>query len=189
MKCLILGGARSGKSRRAEAIAHVWGDGRSVCYVATARPFPGDEDFERRISAHKERRPARWMCNDTDDLLTIAAQPPAEVMLVDDLATWVTAVCDEYQLWESEEAEIQRQLSPFVSAIESSQAHWIFVSAEVGLSVVPEHRSGQRFRDALGWLNQQLAEICDHVELVVAGRSLVLPADVEPPRIGSDSLQ
>ena len=100
-------------------------------------------------------------------------------MLVDCLGTWLTALLDAASAWESPSADVQRarRARPWLAAAAALAAHpgpVVLVTNEVGLGVVPEHRSGRLFRDLLGTVNQRLAAECDEVHLVVAGRVLEL---------------
>lgn len=177
MRTLVLGGARSGKSVFAEEML---GSG-PVRYVATARPWPGDggfdEDFAARIAAHAVRRPPTWTTEDTRDVVTLLAEHSPTPMLVDDLGTWITHRTDTHgpAAWEAECPALSADLEALVSAVAGYRGgELVIVSPEVGLSVIPEHRSGRLFRDRIGTLNQQLATVCERVVLVVAGLPLEL---------------
>ncbi|MBN9643060.1 bifunctional adenosylcobinamide kinase/adenosylcobinamide-phosphate guanylyltransferase [Corynebacterium mendelii] len=177
MRTLILGGARSGKSARAEYLAG--GIGRlPVTYVATARPWPGDDDFADRIAAHRRRRPAEWTTIDNRDAVDVLTTPPDGVVLVDDLGTWLTFVLDQHDAWDKPRGTVSSRTSALVKAVAEYPAdpdhHLVLVSPEVGLSVIPEHASARLFRDELGQLNAGVAAACDRVELVVAGCRLSL---------------
>ena len=99
-------------------------------------------------------------------------------MLVDCLGTWLTAVLDEAGAWEQPSAEVHAlvasRLTVAVAALAAAPGPVVLVTNEVGLGVVPAHRSGRLFRDLLGTVNQTLGAACDEVHLVVAGRVLVL---------------
>lgn len=173
MRILVLGGARSGKSVFAEDIA---GPG-PVVYIATARPWPGDEDFAARIAVHAARRPASWSTEDRRDLVTLLQVPRPTTVLVDDLGTWLTHATDECgpQAWEGNSAVLQAKMAALVAAVtDYDGGDLVIVTPEVGMAVIPEHRSGRLFRDRIGSLNQQLAAVCERVVLVVAGIPLEL---------------
>lgn len=175
MKVLVTGGVRSGKSRHAEGLlSHE----ASVTYVA---PGPTtdedtDPDWAVRLAAHRDRRPSTWTTLESRDLAGALALDDA--VLVDCLGTWLTAVLDESGAWDLPSAEVHEivrsRLRPAVAALASAAGPVVLVTNEVGLGVVPAHRSGRLFRDLLGTVNQALAEVCDEVHLVVAGRVLVL---------------
>ena len=175
MKTLVTGGVRSGKSRHSESLL----EGRDACYVApgSAPEIDPDPDWVARITAHRARRPASWTTHETTDLaaeLTTADRP----LLIDCLGTWLAAVIDEASAWEQSSdaalALVERRLAGVLDALDSCPQDVVIVTNEVGLGVVPEHRSGRLFRDLLGTANQQVAAACDEVHLVVAGRVLRL---------------
>lgn len=172
---LVTGGVRSGKSAHAERLL---AGAPAVRYVA-AGPTPSaedDPDWTARVAAHRARRPAHWETAETTDL-PAALAAAAGAVLVDCVGTWLTARLDE-DGWErgSEEqrALLDGWLNPVVAALPGVPGDVVLVTNEVGLGVVPEHRSGRVFRDLLGTANQRLGAACDHVHLVVAGRVLEL---------------
>ncbi|WP_435769448.1 bifunctional adenosylcobinamide kinase/adenosylcobinamide-phosphate guanylyltransferase [Nocardioides sp. SYSU DS0651] len=172
-RVLVTGGVRSGKSRHAEALL---ADVGPVTYVA-AGPQYDDADWAVRVAAHRARRPDTWSTLETHDLADALRRVRGPV-LVDCLGTWLTAAIDEAGLWEApvEEAEahVLGLAADAVVALEAATAPVVVVTNEVGLGVVPEHRSGRLFRDLLGGVNQRVAAACDEVHLVVAGRVLRL---------------
>ena len=96
---------------------------------------------------------------------------------MDCLGTWLTAVVDEASLWDSPSDEVTahvERLVAEVTAVLAGRDQCVLVTNEVGLGVVPAHRSGRLFRDLLGLVNQRVAAACDEVHLVVAGRVLRL---------------
>jgi len=172
-RTLVLGGARSGKSAHAEGLL----TDAPATYVATARTNPDDAEWTARIAAHVRRRPAAWN--------TIELPDPAELpkfleqatgrVLVDDIATWLTALLDDANAWDGGDLEHVRQTCDELgTALAASRAEVVLVSAEVGLGVVPATRSGRLFRDQLGALNAALADRCTDVVLLVAGIPLRL---------------
>lgn len=169
MKVLVTGGVRSGKSAHAEALL---AKHERVRYVA-AGPASDDADWAARIGAHRARRPATWSTVESTDLATALATD--EPVLLDCLGTWLTAVIDAAGLWEAPSeralAEVEERVAEAVAVL---GADVVVVTNEVGLGVVPEHRSGRLFRDLLGTVNQRFAAACDEVHLVVAGRVLRL---------------
>ncbi|RKT53267.1 bifunctional adenosylcobinamide kinase/adenosylcobinamide-phosphate guanylyltransferase [Saccharothrix australiensis] len=175
-RTLVLGGARSGKSAHAEGL--VTDD--AVTYVATARRYPDDADWDERIARHVARRPATWHTveapapRDLVALLTATAETDPAI-LVDDVATWLTGALDDAGAWEGRGSDqVDEHCAALVDAVSQTRARLVLVSAEVGLGVVPGTRSGRLFRDHLGSLNARLAEVCDEVLLVVAGIPLRL---------------
>lgn len=174
MKVLVTGGVRSGKSRHAEGLL---GD-EPATYVApgpTAAEDP-DPDWAARLAAHRERRPSTWTTLESRDLAAALAAPGP--VLVDCLGTWLSAVVDAAGLWEAAGEQVHEHvgglLDAAVEALAAAEGPVVLVTNEVGLGVVPAHRSGRLFRDLLGTVNQRLAAACDEVHLVVAGRVLRL---------------
>jgi adenosyl cobinamide kinase/adenosyl cobinamide phosphate guanylyltransferase len=161
MITLVLGGARSGKSAVAEALA-----GRlasPVTYVATARVDPADPDHAARVEAHRARRDPRWVTVEAGpDLVDVLAARPGSV-LVDSLGTWITSTPD-----------LTADGAALAAALRDRAGDAVIVSEEVGLGVHPSTEVGRRFRDALGEVNQAVAAVADDVLLVVAGRVLPL---------------
>jgi len=176
VRTLVLGGARSGKSAHAEGLLAAED---AVTYVATARTDPADPEWQRRIAAHVERRPAHWRTVETAEvaaLLRVAA-PSDGPFLVDDVATWLTGELDDAGAWDGTPeslAAARQRCTELVAAVRDCPARVVLVSAEVGLGVVPASRSGRLFRDELGALNAGLAQVCDEVLLLVAGIPLRL---------------
>lgn len=170
MKVLVTGGVRSGKSRHAETLLT-----GAVTYVApgpTTAEDP-DPDWAARLAAHRARRPAAWTTLETRDLAAALGTPGP--VLVDCLGTWLTGVLDERGLWEHGSDEVTAAVSGLLDdALAVIHDDTVLVTNEVGLGVVPEHRSGRLFRDLLGLVNQRAAAACDEVHLVVAGRVLRL---------------
>lgn len=173
-RTLVLGGTRSGKSAWAEALLDA---DSPALYVATARAVDPDVDAEwaERVERHRRRRPARWTTLEDPDLAEVVRTRVNVPVLVDDLATWMTAVLDDAG-WARHAPSVDRARTDLVDAVATRDpgAPLVLVSAEVGLGVVPSSSAGRRFRDELGALNEELAGVCDDVRLVVAGRSLRL---------------
>jgi adenosylcobinamide kinase/adenosylcobinamide-phosphate guanylyltransferase len=172
MKVLVTGGVRSGKSAHAESLLA----GRTATYVAPG-PVHDDADWAARVAAHRARRPADWTTIETADL--VAALASDGPVLIDCLGTWLTRFLDDRNLWEATSATgvaaVTDELDRIVTAIRCDPTRAVvIVTNEVGLGVVPEHRSGRLFRDLLGLTNQRVAAACDEVHLVVAGRILRL---------------
>lgn len=168
MRTLVLGGARSGKSGYAEGLLSE----NRVDYLATARRTPEDPEWEARIAAHIARRPPEWRTVEPADLPTALHMAGPVPVLVDDVATWLTGELDDAGAWLGGLDTVlvcRARCAALVAAVVACPARLVLVSAEVGLGVVPATRSGRLFRDELGTLNAQLAEVCDQVMLVVAG--------------------
>jgi adenosylcobinamide kinase/adenosylcobinamide-phosphate guanylyltransferase len=161
---LVLGGQSSGKSAWAESLL-----GPDALYVATA-PARDDEDWVRRISAHRDRRPAGWRTVETGDVAGVLRDATGQV-LVDDLGLWLTQVLDGH--WESTDARdvFEAALADLVDAWTSTRAHVVLVAPEVGSGVIPATASGRLFADLLGRASTTLAGRSDEVHQVVAGQA------------------
>ncbi|MGX5734868.1 bifunctional adenosylcobinamide kinase/adenosylcobinamide-phosphate guanylyltransferase [Bosea thiooxidans] len=157
---LVLGGARSGKSRHAEALVEAlpapW------TYIATAEAH--DDEMRQRIAEHRARRPAGWQTVDAPLQLAeaIAAQPAGQPILVDCLTFWLTNVI----LAEHDTAAAREAL---IAACAQVSAPLVLVGNEVGLGIVPENALARRFRDEAGRLHQALAARAARVIFMVAG--------------------
>ncbi len=166
-KTLVTGGARSGKSRIAEALA--LRTGLEPVYIATATAW--DEEMQARIARHRDDRAgAGWRTVEEPLALVEALRReavPGRVLLVDCLTLWLSNV-----LLGGRDAE--REGSMLVAALPGLAAPIVFVSNEVGWGIVPDNKLGRDFRDAQGLLNQSIAKGCDRVMLVAAGLPLVL---------------
>nr|WP_142102869.1 bifunctional adenosylcobinamide kinase/adenosylcobinamide-phosphate guanylyltransferase [Pseudonocardia cypriaca] len=171
-RTLVLGGTRSGKSRFAEDLLPAEAP---VRYVATARRSAGDPEWSARIDVHRARRPATWTTLEDVDVAAVV-RAGGGVLIVDDLATWLTGVLDDAGAWEASAVPpaVGAAVDELVAAVAAAPDRVVLVSAEVGLGVVPETRAGRLFRDELGALNAALAAVCDEVVLLVAGLPLRL---------------
>lgn len=176
MKVLVTGGVRSGKSFHAESLLVAE---PHVTYVA---PGPeadaaSDPEWAARVAIHRARRPAHWGTVETRDIAA-AVRDAEGAVLIDCLGTWLAAVIDELDGWdkvrEDWEPVLLDRLGEAVEEIAKHDGTVVAVTNEVGMSVVPEHLSGRVFRDLLGIVNQRVAQECDDVLLVVAGRVLKL---------------
>jgi adenosyl cobinamide kinase/adenosyl cobinamide phosphate guanylyltransferase len=148
-----------------------------VRYLATARRWPGDAEWDARIAAHRTCRPSGWTTVEEPDVpALLRAAAPGEPLIVDDLATWLTGVLDDAQAWQRPDvpADVGKRVAALVDAVAGCRGRVVLVSAEVGLGVVPATRAGRLFRDELGALNAALAAVCDEVLLLVAGLPLRL---------------
>ncbi|GJF15791.1 cobalamin biosynthesis protein CobU [Mycolicibacterium cyprinidarum] len=174
MRILVTGGVRSGKSRHAERLLS---GADAVTYVAPGRPAGGgDPDWDARVARHRGDRPAHWETVETSDITEVLA-PARGPVLIDCLGTWLAALMDDGQLWETSYQDVHAAVAERTDALCDALAaapEVVVVTNEVGLGVVPAHRSGMLFRDLLGTLNQRVAAVCDEVHLVIAGRVLQL---------------
>ena len=161
---LILGGARSGKSRHGEALI-------GACpppwtYIATAEAW--DEEMAERIALHRERRDARWRTLESPLRLPVALAEAADTpVLVDCLTLWLTNLM-------LGERDVAAATEALLAVLAARVAPTVLVANEVGLGIVPEHRLGRDFRDAAGVLHQRLAARADRVLFMVAGLPMVV---------------
>lgn len=172
MRILVTGGVRSGKSRYAEGLLPA---AAAVTYVAPGRSADGsDPDWDARVARHRADRPAHWTTVETGDVAEAVVRARGAV-LVDCLGSWLVALMDDSQLWDATSDEalaaVTAQIDPLCDAL-AAAPEAVVVTNEVGLGVVPSHRSGMLFRDLLGVVNQRVAAVCDEVHLVIAGRVL-----------------
>ena len=163
---LVLGGARSGKSRHAQRRAEA--TGLVPVFVATAQAF--DDEMRDRIGRHRADRDARWTT--VEALLDLpaalrGADDAGRVLLVDCLTLWLSNLL-------LAEADVAAAGTALAAALPDMRAHVVLVTNEVGWGIVPDNALARRFRDAAGRLHQQVAAACDTVELVVAGLPLRL---------------
>jgi adenosyl cobinamide kinase/adenosyl cobinamide phosphate guanylyltransferase len=164
---LVLGGARSGKSRYAEsliaALPPPW------LYMATAEA--GDAEMTARIETHRARRGPQWQTIEALRGLAAALQRSGDrPVLVDCLTLWLSNLMLAGVDIEAETAHLERALAAATAPV-------VLVANEVGYGIVPEHPLGRKFRDLQGLLNQRIAGRADRVVLVVAG----LPLAVKGP--------
>jgi adenosylcobinamide kinase / adenosylcobinamide-phosphate guanylyltransferase len=160
---LVLGGARSGKSRYAEGLvmraAPPW------TYVATAEAL--DEEMRARIAHHRLRRDARWRTLEAPlDLVGAVAQTSGPT-LIDCLTLWLSNVLLAGR-------DVQAESERLLAAMATAPGPLVAVSNEVGLGLVPETPLGRAFRDAQGRLNQTVAAVADRVIFMAAGLPLTL---------------
>lgn len=166
---LILGAARSGKSRLALQLAETQGQPR--LFVATAQA--GDPEMAARIAQHRRERGAAWDTWEAPLELAAAiaqAQNAYRVILVDCLTLWLS----NQFMREPSESELEKTCRNFVEAAGRTVTPLILVSNEVGWGVVPDNPLARRFRDASGVLHQRLAAVADLVAATIAGLPLIL---------------
>jgi adenosylcobinamide kinase/adenosylcobinamide-phosphate guanylyltransferase len=173
MLTLILGGARSGKSKLAQRIATPAG---RVVYIATAA-CGQDPEMAARIERHRASRPSSWLTIEEPLALASAvesASKDADAVLVDCLTIWLSNLSWEHreQLPENLEAAARREVEHIAET--AHHCHVILVSNELGSGTVPDVAVARAFRDVHGILNQAAAEAADEVILTVAGLPVYL---------------
>lgn len=168
MQSLILGGARSGKSRYAETLAQQ--SGREVIYIATATAQ--DAEMQSRIAHHQASRPAHWQTIEEPLALATCLQQyaaPGRLLLVDCLTLWLTnLLCAE------DASRLQAETNQLLRCLPALAGDIILVSNEVGLGVIPLGELTRRYVDEAGRLHQQLAAQVQCVVFMVAGLPHVL---------------
>ncbi|MDO9333389.1 MAG: bifunctional adenosylcobinamide kinase/adenosylcobinamide-phosphate guanylyltransferase [Dehalococcoidales bacterium] len=179
---LLLGGARSGKSRFAQEYARR--NGENVLFVATATA--GDEDMRRRIEKHKKDRPANWRTLEVVTNIGIQIEAnarDAQLIVIDCITMLVNNIFSRYdnKLFNAIddsvlEKEVVAEIEQLQMCMKKVRASFLIVSNEVGLGLVPDNRMGRLYRDFLGRANQMLAQESDEVYLLVAG----IPLQVKP---------
>lgn len=171
---LIIGGARSGKTAHALALAKSLSDARgvNVTYVATAQAL--DQEMQHRISLHRAERPATWRTLEAPTGLAQAlrGQDASDVLVIDCMTLWLSnALLQDFRedaptaplpVWQAERDK-------FLEWLSLARVEVLLISNEVGGGIVPLAPMARRFQDEQGRLNQMLAAACDEVTLVVAG--------------------
>jgi adenosylcobinamide kinase/adenosylcobinamide-phosphate guanylyltransferase len=160
---LVLGGARSGKSRFAENLARQHGGPRT--YIATAEPF--DDEMRQRIARHREQRAGDGWQTLEAPLDPASVLPREGLVLLDCITVWLGNLMHH-------DRDLKAEVAKLCAALEACPAEVILVSNEVGLSIVPENAMARRFREEQGLANQALAAIADNVFFIAAGLPLKL---------------
>jgi adenosylcobinamide kinase/adenosylcobinamide-phosphate guanylyltransferase len=175
----ILGGARSGKSTYAQKLAE--DSGKTVTFIATAQAF--DEEMSVRIEKHKSDRPTEWQTLEVPmHISSHTEQIQTEIILLDCITLLVTNLLmqfvkddlvDEAPFMQA----VQTETEELLSMLRKSDQHWIIVSNEVGLGLVPPYQMGRVYRDGIGWANQRLAHQANQVIFMVAGIPMTVKID------------
>jgi adenosylcobinamide kinase / adenosylcobinamide-phosphate guanylyltransferase len=171
---LVTGPSSSGKSEFAEILASK--THKSVIYIATAKVDRDDREWQARILRHQQRRPADWQT------ITAAIDLPShleqasvsECLLIDSLGTWIA------NFMESDRLEWQQISDRLLSSLQTTQGVVILVSEETGWGIVPAYPMGRLFRDRLGHLSRQIANVVDTTYLVTGGHVINLSVLGEP---------
>jgi adenosylcobinamide kinase / adenosylcobinamide-phosphate guanylyltransferase len=166
---LVLGGARSGKSRYAESL--ITAARPPWTYIATAEAR--DEEMAVRINTHRERRDSCWRTIEAPrEIVAALTECETTSVLVDCLTLWLSNLMLAH-------ADIDREIGHLEKALLAVKVPVVLVANEVGLGIVPEHPLGRQFRDWQGVLNQRMAALADRVILIVAGLPLVIKGNPE----------
>jgi adenosylcobinamide kinase / adenosylcobinamide-phosphate guanylyltransferase len=169
---LVLGGARSGKSRYAENLATA--SQKTVIYIATGQAK--DTEMAARIERHQQDRPVHWQTVEEPIQLSATLEMYAQdnrCLLVDCLTLWLSNILFNAQ-GQVQEAVFKQQSQALLNTVKTLAGQVIFVSNEVGQGVVPMDAMSRRFVDEAGRLHQQLAQRCEQVVFVTAGLAQVL---------------
>ncbi|GMQ90819.1 MAG: bifunctional adenosylcobinamide kinase/adenosylcobinamide-phosphate guanylyltransferase [Gammaproteobacteria bacterium] len=171
MKQLILGGARSGKSRL--ALQYAEQSNLELVFIATATA--SDEEMAARIAAHQDERNSTWLLIEEPVALAKVLQQNASesrCIVVDCLTLWLGNLIGHKE--HTSLVNFEQQRNDLIQCIPTLSGHVIFVSNELGMGLVPGTVLGRHFRDELGRLHQDIAAICDRVILTVAGIPQIL---------------
>lgn len=165
---LVLGGARSGKSKYAEDLVEGSDASGGLVYLATAQAY--DTEMHDRITIHQRRRGDRWSTMDVPLDLNMALKSDAccsRAVLVDCLTLWITNLMMAGK-------NVSREIDELCVTIPTLTARVVFVSNEVGQGIVPDNEMAREFRDHAGQAHQRLAAVCDRVVFVTAGLPQIL---------------
>lgn len=161
---LVLGGARSGKSRFAEEI--IERTGRPALYLATAEP--SDDEMRARIAAHRARRGGNWTTIEEPlELVNALLAGDARPILIDCLTLWLSNLMGAKR-------DIGFEIERLLSVLPQGKSPVVLVANEVGLGIVPENALAREFRDHAGRLNQGVARLAQRVVFMAAGLPLTL---------------
>ncbi|NOT18439.1 MAG: bifunctional adenosylcobinamide kinase/adenosylcobinamide-phosphate guanylyltransferase [Sulfuriferula sp.] len=167
MTHLILGGARSGKSRYAEQLAIA--SQQAVTVIVTAQA--NDDEMALRIAHHQANRPAHWQVVESPFNLAHTLKTHAQdghCLIVDCLTLWLTNLLCQAP------AQLQQEKAALIAALPTLKGTVLLVSNEVGSGIIPMGELTRQFVDEAGWLNQAVASVSEQVTLVVAGLPLGL---------------
>ena len=166
MKILVTGGARSGKTGHALQLAEALAADR--VYVATAEAL--DEEMRDRIRRHQDERDPSWVTVEAPLDPATALSAPGRVVLLDCLTLWVNnLMCAELS-----DAEVRARFGDLVEALLAAPNPVVLITNEVGMGIVPMNAMARRFRDLQGWMNQDVARVCDAAWLMASGLPLQL---------------
>lgn len=191
MISLVLGGARSGKSRYAESLVKKISERKSesienhrVFYVATATA--GDDEMAERIRQHQVDRPSSWqLIEEPLNLAEVVSNAcNTDILLIDCMTLYLTNwLCKPSSEVPSDIEKLQQdwctEKNALITALKQTPAQVVIVSNEVGSGIVPLGELSRVFVDEAGWLNQALAELANDAVLIVAGCPLILKNKVE----------
>ena len=158
---LITGGARSGKSAHAEALALSLSP--YPVYLATARIW--DEEFRQRVIMHQKRRGPEWTNIEEEKILS-RHRLSGKVVLIDCVTLWCTNFFFDLQ---SDTKQTVSEMKKEFDIFTNQDATFIFVTNEIGMGGTSENEIQRKFTDAQGWINQYIASKADEVTLMISG--------------------
>lgn len=169
---LVLGGARSGKSRYAESLASR--TELPVTYIATAQVY--DDEFRQRITHHQQHRPPHWLTVENPFQLAQCLQEndaPEQCLIVDCLTLWLAqCICPDCE--KPSTTDWAQERDALLAVLPRLKSEVLLVSNEVGMGIVPLGAINRQFQDEHGRLNQAVAQLADQVTFVAAGLPLKL---------------
>lgn len=169
MIVFVTGGARSGKSRFAEARAAQASAGGAVTYLATAVAF--DDEMRDRVRRHRTDRPADWVTVEAPvDAARAVRETATPALLLDCLSVWV----NNLMFHDHADDAILAAADALLAAARGRAGTTVLVTNEVGLGIVPDNALARRYRDVLGWVNQRAAAASDEAYLLASGLPLRL---------------
>ena len=184
---LIIGSARSGKSKLAESLAKA--SNLPVYYLATMQTNPADIEQTNRINKHRSHRPAQWQTIEVEDNLCQVLNSISSaraLIIIECLSLYVSRLLmdagnsDTEYFTDRQEEQILAHIDELLSAMEKHlNLQFVVVTNEVGAGVVPDTPLGRAFRDVLGFVNQRIAANADTVWLTVAGLHLALKSSAQ----------
>lgn len=170
MLIFVTGGARSGKSAFAEALAAK--SGLEVTYIATAVAFDGE--MQARIDRHRGDRPPSWLTLEAPvNAAEAVAHARTPVVLLDCLSVWV----NNLMFGAYTDQQILAAAERLIAEAQAREGTTIFVTNEVGSGIVPDNALARRYRDVLGWVNQRVARASDAAYLLASGLPLQLKGE------------
>jgi len=168
---LVLGGCRSGKSRHALTLAEKY-QGNQYLFIATC--VPTDAEMTARVARHQAERGEKWSALEVPVQLAESIRKKsreADVILIDCLTLWMSNLFEKTTVYD----DIAPSVDQLTDALKVAHCPVILVSNEVGSGIVPDNVLARRYRDAVGWMNQAMADVADRVILTVAG----IPVDIK----------
>ncbi|MEC9014660.1 MAG: bifunctional adenosylcobinamide kinase/adenosylcobinamide-phosphate guanylyltransferase [Chloroflexota bacterium] len=184
--CLVLGGVRSGKSAFAESRVASFGqlNGGSILYVATGVAF--DDEMAERIQLHQRSRPESWATLEeplklAESIIRLLGEEPSPgAVIIDSIDVWVGNLLMEYENEPKQAMEqiVTKETDKLLVLTAMSDQSFVFVSSEVGMSLVPVEPLGRRFQDILGTVNQRIAATATEVHMLVAGIPVEIKSNI-----------